>query len=121
MHAIRLFAAAMVGGMIAAIFGAASTASFTDDGAALLALAWGRVTLVDLYLAFGMAWAWIAYRERSPWRAGAWLVATLLTGSLALGIYLLGAALRAATPTELLLGPHRTDPAAATTGSTGRR
>ena len=114
MRMIRLFAVVMIVGMLAAIGIAASTASLPEDGAVLLDLAWGRVTLIDLYLAFGMAWAWIAYRERSWWRAGAWLVATVLTGSVALGVYLLVAAWRATTPAELLLGPHRIDPTVGT-------
>lgn len=104
---IRLFAGFTVGAMLAVILAAFATSSFTDDGATLTALAWGRVTLVDLYLAFGVMWLWIAFRERSVWRAAAWLVATVTTGSLAIGVYLLWASLRAGSPTELALGPDR--------------
>lgn len=107
MSLIRLFAGFTVGAMLAVITAAFATSSFTGDGAILVDLAWGRVTLVDLYLAFGMMWLWIAFRERSVGRATAWLVATLTTGSLAIGVYLLWASLRAGSPTELALGPDR--------------
>jgi hypothetical protein len=70
------------------------------------------VTLIDIYLAFGLGWLWIAWREASPVRAGMWLAATLVTGSLALFAYLLGASMRADTVTRLVLGPHRSLPTA---------
>lgn len=107
MRPIRWFAVVVVVAMLAAILGAATTASLPEDGSILLGLAWGRVTLIDLYLAFAIVWLWIAYREASPRRSVAWLVATIVTGSLALGIYLLVAARRATTPLELLVGPRR--------------
>jgi hypothetical protein len=107
MFAIRLFAGFTVGAMLAVIAAAFATASFTGDGGVLLDLAWGRVTLVDLYLAFGMLWLWVAFRERSTVRAAAWLLATVITGSLAIGVYLLWAAIRADDPLELVLGRDR--------------
>jgi len=104
---IRAVAAFGTAAMVSAIVGAFSVASLPFDGAAIIALVWGRVTLVDIYLAFLFGWLWIAWRERSPLRAVAWGAATVVTGSLALFLYLLGASLRARTSTELLLGPHR--------------
>ena len=105
---IRLLAAFATAAMAAAIIGAFSVASFPDEGGVITGLAWGRVTLVDIYLAFIFGWLWIAWRERSAGRAVAWLVATLITGSLALFGYLLGAAMRADSVDELVLGPRRT-------------
>jgi hypothetical protein len=104
---IRLLAAFGLAAMTAAIVGGLAVASFTEDGGAILELAWGRVTLLDIYLAFLFGWLWIAWRERSALRAGAWLLATLVTGSLALFAYLLGASLRAHSVTELVVGPAR--------------
>ncbi|TVP69994.1 MAG: hypothetical protein EA340_06325 [Nitriliruptor sp.] len=104
---IRVVAAFGTAAMISAIVGAFSVASFPEDGAAIVALAWGRVTLVDLYLAFLFGWLWIVWRERSVARAAAWGLATVVTGSLALFLYLLAASLRARTSMELLLGPNR--------------
>lgn len=108
---LRMVAALGVAAMTSAIVGAFTAASFTEEGGALLDLAWGRVTLIDIYLAFLFGWLWIAWRERSPLRAALWGVATLITGSLALFGYLLGASLRARTITDVVLGPHRGDAA----------
>ncbi len=105
---IRIAAAAGTLAMLAVIGRAFAVASFGEDGATLLELAWGQVTLVDLYLALLLGWAWIAWRERSPSRALVWLVATVTLGSLALFTYLLGASLRAPSPTGLIIGPWRT-------------
>lgn len=107
MVAVRLLAATLVGAMVAAIGAGAVAGGFQDDGRVLLDLVWGRVTLVDIYAAFLVGWLWIALRERSAVRAALWLPAVAITGSLALAVYLLGAAIRADDPEQLLLGPHR--------------
>lgn len=102
----RWAAAAVVGGMLAAILGALEVGDLATEGPELIASAWGRVTLIDLYLTFGLVWGWIAWRERSPVRAAVWLVATVTLGALALGAYVLGAAVRAEDGRDLVLGPH---------------
>jgi hypothetical protein len=107
MVAIRVAAATGTVTMLAVIVRAFIVGSFGAEGAQLLDLAWGQVTLVDLYLALLLAWTWIAWRERSWARAAIWLVATVTLGSLAVFGYLLGASLRATDPTALVLGPRR--------------
>ncbi|WP_052664173.1 hypothetical protein [Nitriliruptor alkaliphilus] len=107
MVAVRLLAATLVGAMVAAIGAGSAAGGFLDDGRVLLDLVWGRVTLVDIYAAFLVGWLWIALRERSAVRAALWLPAVAITGSLALAVYLLGAAIRADDPEQLFLGPHR--------------
>ena len=47
---------------------------FLVDGAELLHMPWGIVSLVDLYVGFALFSGWIAYRERSWLRAAAWIV-----------------------------------------------
>ena len=102
----RLGAAVVVGGMLAAIIGAFLVGDLATEGREILGLAWGRVSLIDLYLTFGLGWGWIAWRERSPARAALWLVATVVLGALALGAYVLGASVRAQDGRDLVLGPH---------------
>lgn len=122
MLAIRLIAALGTLAMAAAIVVGFATASFTEDGATIVGLVWGRVTLIDIYLAFLFGWLWIAWRERAPARAAAWAVATIITGSLALFGYLLLASLRSETIPDLVVGPHRRELLAAdATTSTPRR
>jgi hypothetical protein len=103
---LRALAAFGTAAMLTTILAAFSVASFADDGAALVALAWGRVTLIDLYLALLLGWVWIVWRERSAIRAVLWALVLVVTGSLGLFLYLLIASLRARTPLELLVGAH---------------
>lgn len=60
---------------------------FTTEGGLLLDLAWGRVTIVDLYVALAIIGAWIVRRE--GWRrAIPWLAGLVIGGSLTAGLYL---------------------------------
>ena len=107
MTPVRLVAAASLGAMIAVVSTGMAEGGLASQGSEMLELLWGRITLVDIYLAFLLGWMWIAWRERSPVRAAAWLVATVVFGSLTLWAYALGAAVRADSIEELLAGPHR--------------
>lgn len=93
--------------MLATIAYGFSAGDFSEEGAQLLDLAWGRVTMIDLYLAFAAAWAWIAWRERRVRSAAVWLILVVGLGSFAIWAYVLLAAVRARTVDELLLGPSR--------------
>lgn len=116
MTLIRIVAAAATLAMLGAIAYGFSAGEFSDEGGQLLELAWGRVTLIDLYLAFGAVWAWIAWREQRVRSAAVWLVLVVGLGSFAIWAYVLLAAVRSRTVSELLLGPSRSDPAAARMG-----
>ena len=62
---------------------------FSSDGAALLDLAWGRVSLVDIYTGVFVFGAWIVWREASLKRATPWLVLLLIFGNFGIAPYLL--------------------------------
>lgn len=94
--AATVMAATVAVGLLAAPTGAA---------AELLANTWGRVTLVDLYLAFGAVWVWIAWRERSVVAAVVWAVLLVVGGSIALWGYVAWRAREARDMAELLVGP----------------
>ena len=87
-----LGASAMV---VTIIWALASGVALGTDGAALLGLVWGRVTLIDLGLALLAGWAWIAWRETSLPRALLWLVIVAVTGSAGILAYVALAAWRA--------------------------
>jgi uncharacterized membrane protein YfcA len=89
--------------MLAAIGYGLTGGSFTEEGADLLSLAWGRVTVIDLYLMFAVFGAWIWWRERNVARSVAWLVALATLGSVAAGAYLVLAA-RSGSVSEALAG-----------------
>jgi hypothetical protein len=68
-------------------------AAASGDGgaqlAALLALPWGVVSLVDLYVGFSLFSGWIWFRERSSAVAAAWTVAMMCLGFAAGSAYAL--------------------------------
>jgi hypothetical protein len=92
---------------ITIVLALASGAPLGAEGSEIAAYVWGRVTFVDLGLALVFGWLWIAWREASTPRALAWLVATMVTGSGALLVYLTLAARRAQDMRGVLIGPHR--------------
>lgn len=107
MTAIRILAWVVVAAMVAAIGYAFTTGSFGDEGSTIVGLAWGKVTLIDLYLGFAMFGAWVAFREKSIPRTAGWWIALAVLGNLTAGIYLAMAATRANSVDEVLLGSRR--------------
>jgi hypothetical protein len=77
--------------MVTALVYGFSAGEFGAEGSAILELAWGRVTLVDLYTGLALIGAWIVWRERSLVRALPWLIMVFL-GSLAAAAYVARAA-----------------------------
>jgi hypothetical protein len=82
----------------------ATGAPLGEEGAAIGAFVWGRVTFVDLALALVFGWLWIAWRGRSVPAALLWLVLTAVTGSGALLLYVSIAAWRATDMRAVLVG-----------------
>ena len=64
------------------------------EGAALLAMPWGRATVVEVYAGIGLFAGWIVYRERSRMVAALWIGLICLAGNAASALYVL-VALRA--------------------------
>lgn len=77
--------------MVGALIYGFSAGDFGAEGSAILDLAWGRVTLIDLYTGLGLIGSWIVWRERSVLRALPWLVAMVFLGSLAAAAYVASA------------------------------
>lgn len=88
MKAARILALAGLAIMTGAIAGGFLYGDFFSEGSAILAMAWGKVTMIDLYIGFLIFWAWIAYRENRPGKAALWLVLMLGLGSWAACLYL---------------------------------
>ena len=74
--------------------------------AELLDNIWGRMTIIDLYLALLAPWVWIVWRDRRPVGAVVWGLLLMATGSIALWAYIAWRASTARDFQELLLGPH---------------
>jgi hypothetical protein len=62
---------------------------FGGEGARLLAMPWGIVSLVDLYVGFTLFSGWIIYREKSLPVALLWTVAMMTLGFFAGSLYAL--------------------------------
>ena len=76
-----------VGLMVAALTYGFTTGDFGSEGSQILDLAWGRVTLIDLYTGLFLIGAWIVWREGSLVRALPWLVGMVFLGALAAAAY----------------------------------
>ena len=63
--------------------------SFVGEGRQLLAMPWGSVSLVDLYVGFLLFAAWILYREGITPPSLLWIAAVLILGILAICLYVL--------------------------------
>jgi hypothetical protein len=60
---------------------------FRGEGARLLAMPWGIVSLVDLYVGFTLFSAWIVYRERALLPAVIWVVLMMVLGFFTASLY----------------------------------
>lgn len=78
--------------MAGALVHGVASGDFVEEGGHLLALAWGRATLIDVYAGFALFSAWIWHREPRAWVAGTWIVALCLLGNVVAGCYVVLAA-----------------------------
>lgn len=107
MLAVRIISLLGVVVMLAIIVFGFASGDFSAEGADILRLPWGKVTLVDLYVGLALFGIWVAYRERSWLRRGLWWVLLMVLGNLAAALYLAWAAFNSRDSGELLLGPAR--------------
>lgn len=90
--------------MIIAIGYGMASGGFIDGLKTVAGDPWGRVTLADLGSGLLVGGAWIGWREATIARAAPWWIALILTGNLALGVYLVRTARSSDGMQELLLG-----------------
>jgi hypothetical protein len=62
---------------------------FSAEGSRLLAMPWGIVSLVDLYVGFALFSCWIVFRERSLAPSVIWVVLMMVLGFWAGALYTL--------------------------------
>lgn len=74
--------------MLAMILYGFSMGDFFEEGKVITSLAWGRVTLVDLYVGIAFFALWIIHRESSILRAVVWITLLVFLGNLAASAYL---------------------------------
>ena len=66
--------------------------SFWPEGAVLMSMPWGVVSVIDVYSGGALFTGWIAFRERSWIRTLVWAVAIALLGNFATSTYAVAAA-----------------------------
>ena len=66
--------------MTAVLVNGFTRCDFSGEGSQLLAMPWGIVSLVDLYVGFILFSGWIIYREKSLPVAILWTVAMMILG-----------------------------------------
>ncbi len=81
---ISILGALAMGGIITYAF---MVGDFNTEGAKLLSMPWGIVSLVDLYTGFILFSCWIAYREKSLWRSVVWIFFMMTLGFFTASIY----------------------------------
>jgi hypothetical protein len=104
MIAVRALSLLGVIVMTVAISAAFMTGDFFTEGSEIWSLPWGKVTLIDLYIALALFGAWVAYRETGWIRTVIWWVGLATLGSLAAALYLALAAFSSRDGVELLTG-----------------
>ena len=89
---MRIAAAiAMIGllAMTAVLTYGFTVGDFSAEGNRLLAMPWGIVSLVDLYVGFALFSCWIVFRERSLAPSVIWVVLMMVLGFWAGALYTL--------------------------------
>ena len=62
---------------------------FSGEGSVILSLAWGKVSLIDVYIGFLIFSGWIIYRERSVGRSLIWVIFMMIFGNMTACFYIL--------------------------------
>jgi hypothetical protein len=73
--------------MTAILIYAFTSGNFSAEGAKLLAMPWGIVSLVDLYVGFSLFSGWIVFREKAFVPALIWVILMMVLGFWAGALY----------------------------------
>jgi hypothetical protein len=75
--------------MLISITTAFIVGDFSAEGSIILSLAWGKVSLIDVYIGFIIFSGWIIYRERSVGRSLIWAIFMMIFGNMTACLYIL--------------------------------
>ena len=75
--------------MLVSISTAFIVGDFSAEGSIILSLAWGKVSLIDVYIGFIIFCGWIVYRERSLGRSVIWVILMMIFGNMTACLYIL--------------------------------
>ena len=60
---------------------------FFEEGSILFSMAWGKVSLIDVYIGFFLFSAWIIYREEKLATAVLWILSIMILGDFITCLY----------------------------------
>jgi hypothetical protein len=60
---------------------------FFREGSVLMSLAWGKVSLIDVYIGFFLFSGWVLYREEKPTLAILWIISIMILGNFITSLY----------------------------------
>lgn len=106
MIGIRITTVALTAVMFIAIGVSAATGDLSGEGSQILDLAWGRMSLIDLYVGVALIWGWVILREAKLWVAFAWLGVFIVLGHGGTALYAAVASFATTDVRTFLLG-HR--------------
>jgi len=75
--------------MTAALTWGFSVGDFWEEGAQLMRLPWGVISVIDVYTGAALFSGWIAFRERSRAAVAGWVLSIIVLGNLATSAYAL--------------------------------
>ena len=87
MKIAKLIALAGLLAMTAVLVYGFTLGNFAAEGAKLLAMPWGIVSLVDLYIGFALFSGWIVFREKALLPALIWVILMMVLGFWAGALY----------------------------------
>ncbi len=87
MKIAKLMAVAGLLAMTAVLVYGFTVGNFSAEGARLLAMPWGIVSLVDLYVGFTLFSGWIVFREKAWLPALIWVALMMVLGFWAGALY----------------------------------
>ena len=87
MRIAKLIALAGLLAMTAVLVYGFTVGNFSAEGARLLAMPWGIVSLVDLYVGFALFSGWIVFRENAWLPALIWVILMMVLGFWAGALY----------------------------------
>ncbi len=87
MKIAKLMAVAGLLAMTAVLVYGFTVGNFSAEGARLLAMPWGIVSLVDLYVGFTLFSGWIVFREKAWLPALIWVILMMVLGFWAGALY----------------------------------
>jgi len=80
MRFAKLIALASLLAMTGILIYGFTVGNFSDEGARLMAMPWGIVSLVDLYVGFALFSCWIVFREQAWLPSVVWVLLMMVLG-----------------------------------------